>query len=62
MNDFLKQNFKPHYIEIINKGEFPALGPDYTPYIFDKDHFTPYGGDLTVNKILADPIAKKFFN
>jgi peptidoglycan/LPS O-acetylase OafA/YrhL len=62
VNDFLKQKFQPYYIDIINKNTFPKLGPDYTPYIFDKDHFTPYGGDLAINKILADSIGKAFFN
>jgi peptidoglycan/LPS O-acetylase OafA/YrhL len=62
VNDFMKDKFKPYYIDIINKNSFPALGPDYTPYIFDKDHFTPYGGDLAIIKILADPIGRGFFN
>ncbi|MEO8885309.1 MAG: acyltransferase family protein [Mucilaginibacter sp.] len=61
VNSFLKQRFKPYYVEIINKNQFPALGADYTPYIFDKDHFTPYGGDLAVSKILADTIGKRLF-
>ena len=61
VNNFLKQEFKPYYIEIINKKSFPELGPDHTPYMFDKDHFTPYGGELAINKILADSIGKKFF-
>jgi hypothetical protein len=62
VNDFMKSKFKPYYIDIINKNSFPDLGPDYTPYIFDKDHFTPYGGDLAVNKILTDSIGRDFFN
>lgn len=62
INDFMKEKFKPYYIEIINKNSLPALGPDYSPYMFDKDHFTPYGAELAINKILANPIAKKFFN
>lgn len=62
VNDFMKSKFKPYYIDIINKNSFPELGPDYTPYVFDKDHFTPYGGDLAINKILADPIGREFFN
>ncbi len=62
VNDFMKQKFEPYYIEIVNKHTFPELGPDYTPYIFDKDHFTPYGGDLAIRKILDDPIGKAFFN
>ena len=62
INDFLKAKFKPYYIEIINKKSIPALGPDYAPYLFDKDHFTPYGANLTISKILADPIAKRFFD
>lgn len=62
VNDFMKSKFKPYYIDIINKKSFPGLGPDYTPYIFDKDHFTPYGGDLAISKILADPIGREFFN
>ena len=61
VNDFLKQRFKPYYVEIINKNTFPKLGPDHTPYVFDTDHFTPYGGDLVVSKVLSDPIGKKFF-
>ncbi|GAB2971765.1 hypothetical protein GCM10027049_01700 [Mucilaginibacter puniceus] len=62
VNNFLKDKFKPYYIDIINKNSFPALGPDYAPYIFDKDHFTPYGGELAINKILADSLGKSFFN
>ena len=62
INDFMKANFKPYYIEIINKNKFPPLGAHYSPYMFDKDHFTPYGADLAVSKILANPIAKRFFN
>jgi len=62
VNNFLKERFKPYYVDIINRKAIPPLGPDYTPYIFDKDHFTPYGGDLAINKILADSIGKAFFN
>lgn len=62
VNDFMKNKFKPYYIDIINKNSFPGLGPDYTPYIFDKDHFTPYGGDLAINKIVTDPIGREFFD
>ena len=61
VNEFMKNKFKPYYIDIINKNSFPELGPDYTPYIFDKDHFTPYGGDLAINKILPNSIGKEFF-
>ncbi|RZA03761.1 MAG: acyltransferase [Sphingobacteriaceae bacterium] len=62
VNNFLKKRFKPYYVDIINRKTIPPLGPDYTPYIFDKDHFTPYGGDLAINKILADSIGKALFN
>ena len=62
INDFLKGKFESRYIEIINKKSLPPLRADYSPYMFDKDHFTPYGAELTINKILADPIAKAFFN
>ncbi|MFD0749702.1 acyltransferase family protein [Mucilaginibacter calamicampi] len=62
VNNFMKQKFKPYYIEIINKTTLPALGTDYGPYMFDKDHFTPYGAGLAITKILANPIAKRFFN
>jgi hypothetical protein len=58
----MKANYKPYYVEIINKNTIPALGPNYSPYMFDKDHFTPYGAKLAVNKIMDDPIAKRFFN
>jgi peptidoglycan/LPS O-acetylase OafA/YrhL len=62
INAFMKANYKPYYIEIINKKVIPAVGPNYSPYMFDKDHFTPYGAKLTINKIMANPIAKRFFN
>jgi len=62
INDFMKAKFKPYYIEIINKNAVPALSADYCPYMFDKDHFTPYGAELTINKIMANPIARRFFD
>ncbi len=62
INDFMKAKFKPYYIEIINKNAVPALSADYCPYMFDKDHFTPYGAALTINKIMANPIARRFFD
>lgn len=62
INDFMKSNFKDTYVEIINKKSPPSLATDYCPYMFDKDHFTPYGADLAIDKILSNPIAKRFFN
>jgi len=62
VNNFMKQKFEPYYVEIINKNGTPALGADYSPYMFDKDHFTPYGANLAINKIFANPIAQRFFN
>ncbi len=62
INDFLRSNFKANYIEIINKKSPPLLAADYCPYMFDKDHFTPYGANLAIDKILSDPITRRFLN
>jgi peptidoglycan/LPS O-acetylase OafA/YrhL len=59
IDKFVKASFKPIYISIIND-TIPELKDGYVPYIFDKHHYTTYGANLTIQKILSDPITQTF--
>jgi peptidoglycan/LPS O-acetylase OafA/YrhL len=58
IDKFIKKNFRANYVSIIND-TIPGLKDNEVPYIFDKHHFTVYGADLAIKKILADPITKE---
>ncbi|KAA6438957.1 acyltransferase [Dyadobacter flavalbus] len=60
-DNYLSENLKPYYVRIINMDSFPPLSKENTPYMFDENHFTKYGADLAINKILSDPISRSFF-
>lgn len=63
VNLFLKKNLEPYYVDIYNEGPIiPPLSPNDVPYMFDESHFTKYGADLTVQKIFANHLAKKFIS
>jgi hypothetical protein len=36
------------------------LSADNTPYMFDRNHYTKYGADVAVNKMLNNNIFKHF--
>jgi peptidoglycan/LPS O-acetylase OafA/YrhL len=61
MNDHLITGLPNNYIDIINRIPFTTLSAKNAPYLFDENHFTKYGADLAVQKILADPLAPAFF-
>lgn len=52
MNRFLKTKLGTSYIEIFNKIR-THLSSDNTPYMSDDNHFTKYGADLALDRILA---------
>jgi hypothetical protein len=56
LNQFLKVNLSPYYLNIYNTGDVSKLTPDTVPYMFDSDHYTKPGADLAVAKILQYPI------
>ena len=62
MNDFLAKKFSPFYVDIFYRSETPGLNAGNVPYMFDKDHFTTYGADLVVQKIMTDSITARFLN
>jgi len=55
-NDFLKEKLKPYYIDVYYRKEIPKISPGFDPYEFDDNHLSKYGADLTVKKIISDPI------
>jgi len=62
MDKFLSSALKPNYIDIYDYGSVPPLLNNETPYMTDGNHFSKYGADLAVSKILANPKAQAFFN
>jgi hypothetical protein len=60
VNDYLEEYLHEWYIPIINKDSVPPLSSAMIPYMFDKNHFTKYGADLTVAKITQNPLMIKF--
>lgn len=61
LNAFLLKGLGSSYIDIINSINFPPLLMGKIPYMFDENHFTEYGADLALRKILANPSSKEFF-
>jgi peptidoglycan/LPS O-acetylase OafA/YrhL len=59
-NVFLKEHLKPYYIDIYNADAGPKLSEQDDPYMFDRNHFTKYGADIAVDRILANPVTKQF--
>ncbi|WP_166647972.1 acyltransferase family protein [Hymenobacter sp. UV11] len=62
MNDFLSNNLRPYYINIINTNTLPDLSSINEPYMFDTNHASRYGANLIVNKVLSDSIATRFLH
>ncbi|RZK14421.1 MAG: hypothetical protein EOO43_16365 [Flavobacterium sp.] len=60
INEFLKSNFTPYFVDIINK-KTPGLSAENKPYMIDRIYFTRYGAELAVNETMADPVAIRFF-
>lgn len=56
-NEILKTIFKEQYIDIYKLKAVEHLSPSNVPYMMDQNHFTKYGADCVVQKILA---AKEF--
>jgi hypothetical protein len=59
INNYLKEKYSPYYLNVYND-KTVGLGPNYTPYMIDLNHFSKYGADLAVQKIFADPIFQRF--
>ncbi|TSD63770.1 acyltransferase [Inquilinus sp. KBS0705] len=62
MDAFLAKHFKPNYISVYNYGATPPSSANYSPYMSDRNHFSKYGADLTVKRILADTTTAKFLS
>ena len=58
-NNFLKDKYGQYYIDVYNNNTV-ELGPNFTPYMVDMNHYSKYGADLAVKKIFADTIFQKF--
>lgn len=55
INGYLKQNLKQYYIDVINN-EDPGMKADTIPYMLDKNHYTTYGAEIAIKKILENPL------
>jgi hypothetical protein len=62
INTFLSKNLKPYYVDIYNHGAIPGISITNCPYMSDRNHFSKYGADLTVNKLLFNPTASEFIS
>jgi peptidoglycan/LPS O-acetylase OafA/YrhL len=62
VNDLLEVEFKDVYVNVINASKVPKLSSSNDPYMFDENHFTKYGADITINKIFSDPFTRQFIN
>ena len=59
----LKKRLPDNYVSIINqKSSIPGFSKNNVPYLFDANHFTKYGADLTIDKMEQNPIFRDFFD
>jgi peptidoglycan/LPS O-acetylase OafA/YrhL len=57
INDLLSKNLNPYYINIYaSMDSFPKVSANHVPYMFDMNHFTKYGTDEVVRKLLVNPL------
>ncbi len=56
INAYLKGHLGDRYIDILNDTTIPGLSPQGDPYMFDRNHYTKYGADLAVRKIVESPL------
>jgi hypothetical protein len=61
VNGLLSEKFSTQYIDIYNSS-IPLMLNNSIPYMFDNNHYTKYGADLTVHKIITNPITERFIN
>ena len=54
-NELLSKEFPQYYINIYDS-LIPKISDKNIPYMFDGNHYTKFGADLAVNKILASPV------
>lgn len=62
LNNILKIKFPEYYIDIYNYHGVPGLNVNHTPYLFDTDHFSQYGSDLTAHKIFSNSLTSLLIN
>lgn len=61
VNKILRTDFPEYYVNIYNAGPAPGLKLNQVPYLFDENHMSPYGADLALARIFADPLTIRFF-
>ncbi|HJP61810.1 MAG TPA: acyltransferase family protein, partial [Mucilaginibacter sp.] len=61
MNKYLRDNLKPFYVDIYDYDSVPPMLNNEVPYMTDGNHFSKYGADLAVSKILSSPATQNFF-
>ncbi|GAB4018632.1 hypothetical protein GCM10028808_53830 [Spirosoma migulaei] len=61
-NKILKSKIKDYYIDIFNLQHIPKLSKELIPYMFDENHFTPYGAKLITKDILANEVFIQLLN
>jgi peptidoglycan/LPS O-acetylase OafA/YrhL len=62
LNEFLKTKLSSKYIDIYNLDTIPKTTVDNTPYMFDENHFTQYGADITIKKLLSNSVVSRLIN
>lgn len=58
-NEIYKEKLKPFYVDIYYYSNMPKINKDNEPFYIDNDHFSKFGSDVVVEKILKD---KTFIN
>ncbi len=61
VDEVLSKYFPSQYVSIYNRDTVPNVDQN-RPYMFDDNHFSKYGADLAVKKILQSAIAVRFFS
>lgn len=60
INNYLRDNLKDVYVNVLNENSVPPLSARNVTYMRDKDHVTKYGADLLVTKIKKDIVWQRF--
>ena len=55
-NEIYKDKLKPFYVDIYYYTNVPKINKNNEPFFIDGDHFSKFGSDVVVEKILKDKI------
>ncbi|PTX10675.1 peptidoglycan/LPS O-acetylase OafA/YrhL [Pontibacter mucosus] len=62
INEILNREFKSNYASVLESNPASFMHVGDTPFLWDNNHLTKVGADLTVGKILENQIYQSFFN